>query len=364
MLNFAASIAEIRSGNHRVVIDLNVGHIRSFDTGGHSQPLHSAPWTHEHFALTQEIPAVDRYLSGDFFCLPFGANTSAVPPHGWTANSEWKVLSKNIEDNSSELRLQLVKTSSGAVVEKHLKITSRAPLIYQRHLINGGEGQFPLAHHTMTSMKQGGRIFFSPKLFAVTPENPIVEGRHLLRYPAQSHDLNRFPSVENNNIDLSFYPTKTGHEDFIILIDKPNESLAWTAIIRSYEKDIFFVLKDPRVLPTSMLWFSNGGRLDAPWNGRHTGVLGIEDGYPGSYVGARGLHMMRHANIEAYISLAPQETKCIKHIIGCVPCPENWQTITGISVRGNKLIIKEKEGKYLLLDIDPTFFEGEKNGKR
>ena len=27
-----------------------------------------------------------------------------------------------------------------------------------------------------------------------------------------------------------------------------------------------------------MLWFSNGGRDYAPWNGRNVGVLGIEEG--------------------------------------------------------------------------------------
>ena len=27
-----------------------------------------------------------------------------------------------------------------------------------------------------------------------------------------------------------------------------------------------------------MLWFSNGGRDYPPWNGRHVGVLGIEEG--------------------------------------------------------------------------------------
>ncbi len=38
------------------------------------------------------------------------------------------------------------------------------------------------------------------------------------------------------------------------------------------------VLKNPADLPVTMLWISNGGRDYAPWNGRHRGVLGIEDG--------------------------------------------------------------------------------------
>ena len=45
------------------------------------------------------------------------------------------------------------------------------------------------------------------------------------------------------------------------------------------------MLKNPAQLPVTMLWFSNGGRSYAPWNGRHRDVLGVEDGCTWSLYG-------------------------------------------------------------------------------
>ena len=36
-------------------------------------------------------------------------------------------------------------------------------------------------------------------------------------------------------------------------------------------------LKDPRVLPQTVVWMSNGGRDYAPWNGRHRRAIGLEE---------------------------------------------------------------------------------------
>lgn len=68
------------------------------------------------------------------------------------------------------------------------------------------------------------------------------------------------------------------HEDFITLVEADHGGPGWTAVARKTEADLVLVLKNPAELPVTMLWVSNGGRDHAPWNGRHRGVLGIEDG--------------------------------------------------------------------------------------
>ena len=43
-------------------------------------PLHAAPWIEEPESDALPLAPVERHLSGDLFCAPFGANDLGVPP--------------------------------------------------------------------------------------------------------------------------------------------------------------------------------------------------------------------------------------------------------------------------------------------
>lgn len=72
------------------------GHLwpAKFRVGGRwIEPLSMAPWNSE--KLEKSLPPILRILRGDFFCLPFGGNATALgnekfPVHGETANRRWK----------------------------------------------------------------------------------------------------------------------------------------------------------------------------------------------------------------------------------------------------------------------------------
>src|SRR5437870_12966645 len=56
------------------------------------QPLSVAPWATE--KLDRSTPPIIKVLRGDFFCLPFGGNSTPYhgerhPIHGETANKKW-----------------------------------------------------------------------------------------------------------------------------------------------------------------------------------------------------------------------------------------------------------------------------------
>ena len=78
-------------------LDLRVGHVRSLvieRNGKRIEPLHSAPWVDDPAITGDEtlLPNL-RFLSGDFFCAPFStADVDQAPPHGWPANSRWRLL--------------------------------------------------------------------------------------------------------------------------------------------------------------------------------------------------------------------------------------------------------------------------------
>src|SRR5437879_2722402 len=66
----------------------------TFDRHGRKlTPYSVAPWAEE--TTDASLPPIIKVLRGDFFCLPFGANTTPFrgerhPVHGETANARWK----------------------------------------------------------------------------------------------------------------------------------------------------------------------------------------------------------------------------------------------------------------------------------
>jgi hypothetical protein len=68
----------------------------------------------------------------------------------------------------------------------------------------------------------------------------------------------------------------------------------------------------------TMLWHSNGGRDYAPWNGRHKGCLGVEEGAALPNLGLSSRETpdpLTAAGQPALLTLDPQGTTEIRHIL-------------------------------------------------
>ena len=343
-----------------VGIDPSVGNIPklAFRWQGRTlQPLHRAPWVDDQH-VPESIPAVDRTLSGDFVCAPFGlSDVEPAPPHGWSANSAWRLVTQGDQGLTFELERLIL----GATLQKHVCPSPDAPLLYQTHVIAGGEGGLTFAHHPMIRVTGGARLFTSPKRLAVTPDVPLVQGRHALATGSVCEDYTAVPAVRGGLLDVSRLPISAGDEDFIALVEAEGSSLGWTAVIRDGFDDIVFVLKDPRVLPLTMLWHSNGGRDDAPWNGRHSGVLGIEDGIAAGAAGhkaALGSSVFSSHNVPTTLDLVKDKTHRIAHVIGAVPRPDGWRAIADIRIENATMTLHDAAGQTLELPFDAGFFGG------
>ncbi|RYG49422.1 hypothetical protein EON79_01375 [bacterium] len=73
------------------------------------------------------------------------------------------------------------------------------------------------------------------------------------------------------------FPAREGYEDLVELRSDPANDVAWTAVSFPEEGYLWFSLKNPKILRSTILWFSNLGRDHAPWNGRHGAVVGLEE---------------------------------------------------------------------------------------
>jgi len=332
----------------------NIVSLRFRGDGRELDVLHRAPWADDDDPGVPGLAPVERHLSGDFFCAPFGpSDVEEAPPHGWTANSEWEPLAEG-----EGLNLALLRPVLGARIEKSLVLAAEAPVLYQEHRIVGGKGQLPVAHHAMVRARAGGTLALSNKRLALTPEQPLEPGRAALTYPAASGDLHAFPGTDGP-VDICALPIGERTEDFVALLEAGQGGLAWTALLREQEDDIVFVLKDPATLPVTMLWHSNAGRDYAPWSGRHTGVLGIEDGCaagPAGHAAAIAPNPLSETGVRTALVLDPARTHNIRLAIGAVPRPAGWATVTDMALKGDRLIIYGPRGQTREMAFDPNFF--------
>jgi len=322
-------------------------------------PLAAAPWADEPDTLPEgeALAPVERRLAGDFFCAPFGANdVETGPPHGWSANSRWRCTARGV----GTLELVLERRIMGATIGKRLVLAHDAPLLYQTHVVDGGEDGLSVAHHPMIRSEGTARLCVSPKRAVLVVDPPLDHGRHRLAAGAHVLDPSAVPAEGGGTIDITRLPIAERHDDFVTLVESAERTIGWSAVLRDVEDDIVFFLKNPVVLPVTMLWHSNGGRDHAPWNGRHRGVLGVEDGCSAEASGHRAAladNRLTRLGVPSALALAPGRRHRVAHVTGCIARPRGWESISDISIDGPTLSLASDSGETLRLPFDATFFK-------
>jgi hypothetical protein len=355
-----------------VELDLGIGHLALIEIerdGRKTAPFHRAPWADDAVPPpgTEGAPHLAR-ISGDFFCAPFGsADVEPSPSHGWPANAAWSlVASRPVAGGGMTATFALEKPVMGARVLKELTLRDGHPFLYQRHIFEGGAGAVSVANHAMVRLPHGARIAYSPKRWAETPTTPLegdpARGRSILAYPARSSDLTRYPRGDGGTADLTSYPIDQGHEDFAMLVEAAGSPLGWSAVARPEEGDMALMLKNPTKLPVTMLWYSNGGRSYAPWNGRHRDVLGVEDGCTWSLHGHAASiapNPLTELGIPTAVRLDANGSVDVRHVIGAVPTPSGWATVANVQTGDGMLTVTDAAGAALVLPFDHRFLSQE-----
>ena len=333
-----------------------------FEHGALIRPLHRAPWVDSGEALPENLAPVERNLAGDFFCAPFSNRGPETPIHGWAANGRWERLSqKRGDDGSLATSYQLTRSIHGAALTKKITLRPDHPVIYQRHQFTGGEGHIPIAHHAMVHVPGGAALSFSPKAHGVTPNAALeadpARGRSLLLYPQHFESLSEIRLADGGVADASSYPFAGGHEDFLAMVESGDRTIAWSAALAAKDGFLFFAVKDARALPETLLWMSNGGRSYAPWLGRHTCVLGIEEA-------ATHLHVNGEINgppgkdQATGTLLWPAKVQGVRYALGAIPAPEGWTRIADITVSDHSLTLTDASGGLREVPFDGAFLSG------
>jgi hypothetical protein len=334
------------------------------------QPLSVAPWHSE--VLSSATPQIIKALRGDFFCLPFGGNTEPFrgerhPVHGETANADWKFFDYIDQDAGQAFGAVLHPRVRRGNVYKAIILLPGSNAVYSQHIVTGMSGPMNWGHHAMLKFPdEPGSGIVSTSRFVhgqVLPgafEQPAAGGYSALQPGAMFKSLRKVSAADGPTVDLSRYPARRGFEDLVMLVNDPKEWLGWSAVTFPKQRYVWFGLKNSRVLNSTVLWISNAGRHYAPWNGRHAGVMGIEEITGNFHLGLAASARSNALSRKGYrtsINLRPDTEYHIKYIMGVAEIPKGFDRVASITPDADHqhITITAASGKKVRAFVDVSF---------
>jgi len=333
------------------------------------EPYAIAPWAEEKHP--RDLPRVLSVLRGDFFCLPFGGNDAPWrgekhPPHGETANAVWTFDDHRKTEAGSTLALSMRTVIRSGVIRKRIALLNGETNIYCRHVIEGMKGPMSVGHHATLRFPDrpgSGLISLSPfrygQVYPGRLEKPEEKGYSILAPGSRFTRLDRVKRMDGTHADLTLYPARRGYEDLVMVCARPSVFPAWAAVVFPIERYLWFALKDPRVLASTVLWHDNGGRHYPPWNGRSLNTMGIEDVTAHFHDGlaeSAGRNPLKEKGLPTDIRLSPARPFAVNYIQGAARVPRGFGHLRQVKpVDDQTILIQDDAGREMQHRVRWTF---------
>ncbi|MEO5960935.1 MAG: hypothetical protein ABIR80_17655 [Opitutaceae bacterium] len=355
-----------RDGGHLAPVTFQTPH-------GSIQPFAVAPWRPAE--LARNTPPILRPLRGDFFCLPFGGNGTPFrgerhPPHGEPAGSRWQSARIESSAHSTTLVTELSPTVRPGRVVKRIELRAGETNLYCRHELSGFSGPMCAGHHAMLHFPADttASLAFSPwhhgQICPLPFENAAQGGYFSLKTGAPFINLQRVPLAAGGTTDLSHYPARDGFEDLVMISSRARSGLGWSAATVSagqgHPRYVWFALKNPRQLASTVLWHSNGGRHYAPWSSRHRRVIGIEEVTSYFHFGlaeSAKSNPLSRRGVPTVLQLSPRRPTVIDYVMGVATPGPRFDRVRTIQFGKNEITLIAASGSKHVHPVDLTFFD-------
>ena len=336
------------------------------------QPYHISPWQDEKAA---KMPApVLVPLRGDFFCLPFGGNSDEVagekhPPHGEIVGDAWKPVSSKKTGAVTTLTLGIDTKVRKGRVTRELSLVDGQNVVYSRSTIEGFAGRVPLGHHATLAMpeKEGTvRIATSAFKFGMTCpalfSDPKQREYQSLQPGAKWTDLTKVPAAWKgaSDADLTRLPARFGHADLVQIANEPWEKTggpAWIAVTYTVDGYVWFALKDPAVLNSTVFWIENHGRHGHPWNGRNN-CLGLEDvtaHFADGLAASTKENTLTKEGVATAVTLRADQPTSVNYIQGVVKIPAGFENVQTLEFAPGTVTFVSTTGKRVTTPVRHEF---------
>ncbi len=250
-------------------------------------PFARAPWKPDDDDLRTQ-PGHVRVLGGDFVALPFGSAPVPLkapcawrgsrdrgaagadapsPPHGEPADRDWRLRSLGPASLEAELEL-----AAGGVKRLRRRVTGvpgRARIEFELDIEPRSTHRTSIGLHPILALPRRGmaRIEVGFSWGRVWPVRLHPDARPLP--DAVFTALDSVPAPRGR-VDLSLLPPAHPTEEVVQLVDARSP-----ALIRHADGTVVAIEWDDDVLSSLLLWISDRGIPNPPWNHRYRG-LGVE----------------------------------------------------------------------------------------
>ena len=365
---------ELANGQVELTVTEIGGHMAPvrFFAGSESpvEPYYISPWQDE---PKTEMPApVLNSLRGDFFCMPFGGNSDAVdgeihPPHGEIAGAKWRAVGVRNVDEVTTLTMEFETQIRKGKVTKELSLVKGHSVVYSKHTIEGFAGRVPLGHHATLAMpeKQGSVHLASSKLkFGMTCPGVFSDPRkreyQALLPGAQWNDLTQVPVLARNgtDADLSNLPGQYGYADLVQLVNDPSgDDPAWMTATFPDAGYVWFSLKDPNVLASTVFWMEHHGRHGHPWNGRNN-CLGLEDvtsHFADGLAPSMAESVLSRQGVPTNVELHADRPTFVNYIQGVARIPNAFDRVKSIEFGAREMTLVSPNEKRVTIPVNHQF---------
>jgi len=335
------------------------------------QPYYISPWAEDN--IRSGMPVVD-VLRGDFFCMPFGADNNYKKEihevHGEPACASWKNAALKKDENTTVFAVKMDTKVRPGTVTKILMLKQGHNAVYSEHQLQGYSGKMTIGHHPTLALpeaEEGMLISTAPIMFGLTATRTgdmiygNAEEYFSLASNAKFKSLKKVPTVWKDDpyTDCSSFPKREGFTDILSVIARPGKKPYWTALVISSLGFLWFALKNPNVLPSTVFWMSNKGRHGSPWNGRNR-CIGLEDicGYlaDGLAVSAKK-NALTEEGVPTVINLSKTKPFSVRHIQGVVKVSKGFDRVKTVDFEKGKLRFISESGREVSVPVDWDFID-------
>ena len=318
------------------------------DTAPLFSPYFVNPWNAESLPVTDPVLGP---LRGNFFCLPFGTadeDHSDQNTHGDPVAREWVLTDHSVTDDHVRASFACRTDNPPGRITKEISLIRGHNVVYSRHRLQGYSVTVPLGFHATLAPTQLGEelsVTVGQYNFGIVSERlkKYAGGEYnCLKAGATFRDLEAVPTVwqHPSTIDCTTYPHVEGFTDIVLLTwlrDSSNgapvlSSPAWNAVVFPKAGALWFSLKNPAILPSTMIWMEAGGRHQGPWLGR-THCIGVEDVCAYGGLGRTlsvGENEFSQVGVPTAVQLLPNAPLEIPYIEGAVQVPPGFDRVQSI----------------------------------
>lgn len=330
------------------------------------EPYHISPWQEDG---TEVHEPVLKPLRGDFFCMPFGGEGDEYPnSHGETASGRWECAESFTKDGITSVFLNMKTAVRPGSVTKQIYLMEGQTAVYTRHVITGNSGKISMGHHATLGVHNGPLVIRTGNTaFGLTL--PYEEGKNVhnglyraLAPGAWFSSPRKVPSVwkDSDTVDCTIFPVREGFMDLIQLVSYEGAELGWTAAVCREGGYLWYSLKDPRVLPSTLYWMENKGRYNPPWNGRNS-CIGLEDVcsfFSASLKNSTEENMLSEKGVRTYHTLTSEHPFAVSYIQGTAPLPADFDAAASVTVHDQQVVFTAESGSSTAVDVDTAFLYG------